>query len=143
MYHAIHPYIKLTYIQATPYPGGNYFSEIEEGEEGEGGGRKRLIQWNFLGSLIFLEKKVKNIHLYQLHKVNKMIKKINGLKYDFRFRDFLGELEYWGLSALHLEPCCAYTMQRASWLLPIADHGVDQEDEVQFNPELRRHRKNL
>ena len=72
-----------------------------------------------------------------------MIKEINGLKYDFRFRDFLGELEYWGLSALHLEPCCAYTMQRASWLLPIADHGVDQEDEVQFNPEQRRHRKNL
>ena len=26
-------------------------------------------------------------------------------------RDFLGELEYWGLSALHLEPCCAYTLQ--------------------------------
>ncbi len=60
-----------------------------------------------------------------------MIKEINGSKHDFRFRDFLGELEYWGLSALHLEPCCAYTMQRASWLLPIADHGVDQEDEVE------------
>ena len=41
-------------------------------------------------------------------------------------RDFLGELQYWGLSALHLEPCCAYTLQRASWLLPIVDHGVDQ-----------------
>ena len=26
-------------------------------------------------------------------------------------RDFLGELDYWGLSALHLEPCCAYTLQ--------------------------------
>ena len=45
-------------------------------------------------------------------------------------RDFLGELEYWGLSALHLEPCCAYTLQRASWLLPIVDHGVDTEDDV-------------
>jgi len=45
-------------------------------------------------------------------------------------RDFLGELDYWGLSALHLEPCCAYTLQRASWLLPIVDHGVDQEEEV-------------
>jgi len=44
-------------------------------------------------------------------------------------RDFLGELEYWGLSALHLEPCCAYTLQRASWLLPIVDHGLDQLDE--------------
>jgi len=43
-------------------------------------------------------------------------------------RDFLGELEYWGLSALHLEPCCAYTLQRASWLLPIVDHGVDQDE---------------
>jgi hypothetical protein len=31
---------------------------------------------------------------------------------DISFRDFLGELEYWGLSALHLEPCCAYTLQR-------------------------------
>ena len=54
------------------------------------------------------------------------------LKLKKHFRDFLGELEYWGLSALHLEPCCAYTLQRASWLLPIADHGVDQEDEVGF-----------
>jgi len=45
-------------------------------------------------------------------------------------RDFLGELEYWGLSALHLEPCCAYTLQRASWLLPIVDHGVDNEDQI-------------
>jgi len=44
-------------------------------------------------------------------------------------RDFLGELQYWGLSALHLEPCCAYTLQRASWLLPIVDHGIDMEDE--------------
>ena len=41
-----------------------------------------------------------------------------------------GELEYWGLSALHLEPCCAYTLQRASWLLPIVNHGIDTEDEV-------------
>ena len=52
------------------------------------------------------------------------------------FRDFIiyflleGELEYWGLSALHLEPCCAYTLQRASWLLPIVNHGIDTEDEV-------------
>ena len=31
------------------------------------------------------------------------------------------------------EPCCAYTLQRASWLLPIVDHGVDtEEDEDQF-----------
>ena len=28
------------------------------------------------------------------------------------------------------EPCCAYTLQRASWLLPIVDHGIDMEDEV-------------
>jgi hypothetical protein len=28
------------------------------------------------------------------------------------------------------EPCCAYTLQRASWLLPIVDHGVENEDEV-------------
>ena len=130
-------------ISKQPLIPGEIISLKLRKEKKERGGRKRLIQWNFLGSLIFLEKKVKNIHLYQLHKVNKMIKENNGLKYDFRFRDFLGELEYWGLSALHLEPCCAYTMQRASWLLPIADHGVDQEDEVQFNPELRRHRKNL
>jgi len=45
-------------------------------------------------------------------------------------RDFLGELEYWGLSALHLESCCAYTLQRSSWLLPIVNHGVDMDDEV-------------
>jgi len=45
-------------------------------------------------------------------------------------RDFLGELEFWGLSALHLEPCCAYTLQRASWLLPIVNHGIDGEDEI-------------
>ena len=45
-------------------------------------------------------------------------------------RDFLGELQYWGLSALHLEPCCAYTLQRASWLLPIVDKGKDEEEEV-------------
>merc|ERR1719189_3149524 len=44
-------------------------------------------------------------------------------------RAFLGELEYSGLSALHLEPCCAYTLQRASWLLPITDHNLDQLDE--------------
>ena len=64
-------------------------------------------------------------------------------------RDFIGELDYWGLSALHLgiktrnknniiyfekhsEPCCAYTLQRASWLLPIVDHGLDQEDLVSW-----------
>ena len=66
-------------------------------------------------------------------------------------RDFLGELEYWGLSALHIglvsllvqklcwqksccpiyetflaEPCCAYTMQRAAWLLPVDD----QDDQI-------------
>ena len=28
------------------------------------------------------------------------------------------------------EPCCAYTLQRASWLLPITDHNLDQLDEV-------------
>ena len=27
------------------------------------------------------------------------------------------------------EPCCAYTLQRASWLLPIVDHGVDNDEE--------------
>ena len=26
-------------------------------------------------------------------------------------KDFVGELQYWGLSALYLEPCCAYTLQ--------------------------------
>ena len=45
-------------------------------------------------------------------------------------KDFVGELEYWGLSALYLEPCCAYTLQRASWLLPVVDHGVDKDDQV-------------
>jgi len=45
-------------------------------------------------------------------------------------RDFLGELEYWGLSPLYLEPCCAYTLQRASWLLPLVDQGADNEDEI-------------
>ena len=45
-------------------------------------------------------------------------------------KDFVGELQYWGLSALYLEPCCAYTLQRASWLLPVADHGVDKDDQV-------------
>ena len=45
-------------------------------------------------------------------------------------KDFVGELEYWGLSALYLEPCCAYTLQRASWLLPVVDHGVDKDDHV-------------
>jgi len=45
-------------------------------------------------------------------------------------RDFLGELEYWGLSPLYLEPCCAYTLQRASWLLPLVDQGADHEDEI-------------
>ena len=29
-----------------------------------------------------------------------------------------------------VEPCCAYTLQRSSWLLPIVDHGVDQDDDV-------------
>ena len=27
------------------------------------------------------------------------------------------------------EPCCAYTLQRASWLLPIVDHGIDGDEE--------------
>ena len=45
-------------------------------------------------------------------------------------KDFVGELEYWGLSALYLEPCCAYTLQRASWLLPVVDHGVDKDEQV-------------
>ena len=62
-------------------------------------------------------------------------------------RDFIGELDYWGLSALHLgiktrnknniiyfekhsEPCCAYTLQRASWLLPIVESTNDEEEEV-------------
>ena len=60
-------------------------------------------------------------------------------------RDFLGELEYWGLSALHLggfakylsfcqdlifsEPCCAYTLQRATWELPSEDKS-DLETQV-------------
>ena len=30
------------------------------------------------------------------------------------------------------EPCCAYTLQRASWLLPITDHNLDQLDEVRY-----------
>jgi len=45
-------------------------------------------------------------------------------------RDYLGELEYWGLSSLHLEPCCAYTLQRSSWLLPIMEHENDQENQI-------------
>ena len=48
-------------------------------------------------------------------------------------KDFVGELEYWGLSALYLEPCCAYTLQRASWLLPVVDHGVDHDDQVRVS----------
>ena len=45
-------------------------------------------------------------------------------------KDFVGELEYWGLSALYLEPCCAYTLQRASWLLPVADHELAKDNQV-------------
>lgn len=48
-------------------------------------------------------------------------------------KDFVGELEYWGLSALYLEPCCAYTLQRASWLLPVVDHGVDNDEQVSLS----------
>ena len=43
---------------------------------------------------------------------------------------------------LFSEPCCAYTLQRASWLLPIVDHGVDLEDEVNSgNNQYPIHRK--
>ena len=28
------------------------------------------------------------------------------------------------------EPCCAYTLQRASWLLPLGDQGLDNDEEV-------------
>ena len=45
-------------------------------------------------------------------------------------KDFVGELEYWGLSSLYLEPCCAYTLQRASWLLPVVDHGTSKDQNV-------------
>ena len=45
-------------------------------------------------------------------------------------KDFVGELEYWGLSALYLEPCCAYTLQRASWLLPVTDHELSKDNQV-------------
>ena len=31
-----------------------------------------------------------------------------------------------------VEPCCAYTLQRASWLLPITDHNLDELDEVRI-----------
>ena len=31
---------------------------------------------------------------------------------------------------LLLEPCCAYTLQRASWLLPIVDSGKDEERDI-------------
>ena len=30
------------------------------------------------------------------------------------------------------EPCCAYTLQRASWLLPIVDSANDDEEEVDY-----------
>ena len=33
-------------------------------------------------------------------------------------QDFCEELEYWGLTDLHLEPCCQHTYYRARWLLP-------------------------
>ena len=49
---------------------------------------------------------------------------------DPRVQDFVGELEYWGLSALYLEPCCAYTLQRASWLLPVADHEMNKDNQA-------------
>ena len=48
-------------------------------------------------------------------------------------KDFVGELEYWGLSSLYLEPCCAYTLQRASWLLPVVDHGTSKDQNVKFD----------
>ena len=47
-------------------------------------------------------------------------------------KDFVGELEYWGLSSLYLEPCCAYTLQRASWLLPVVEHGNSKDENVNF-----------
>ena len=31
---------------------------------------------------------------------------------------------------LDSEPCCAYTLQRASWLLPIVESSNDEEEEV-------------
>ena len=49
---------------------------------------------------------------------------------DPRVQDFVGELEYWGLSALYLEPCCAYTLQRASWPLPVADHEMNKDNQA-------------
>ena len=33
-------------------------------------------------------------------------------------QDYCEELEYWGLTDLHLEPCCQHNYYRARWLLP-------------------------
>ncbi len=35
-------------------------------------------------------------------------------------QDFCEELEYWGLSDLHLEPCCQHTFYRAKWYVSIS-----------------------
>ena len=41
-------------------------------------------------------------------------------------QDFCEELEYWGLTDLHLEPCCQHTYYRARWLLP--SYGIQVSD---------------
>ncbi|XP_023324508.1 uncharacterized protein LOC111698406 [Eurytemora carolleeae] len=44
-------------------------------------------------------------------------------------QDFCEELEYWGLTDLHLEPCCQHTYYRARWLLPQTGLPGDDQDE--------------
>ena len=60
-------------------------------------------------------------------------------------QDFCEELEYWGLTDLHLEPCCQHTYYRARWLLPRA--GPLEEAEEDFGTGLfapsQRHLWNL
>jgi len=45
-------------------------------------------------------------------------------------QDFCEELEYWGLTDLHLEPCCQHTYYRARWLLP--QHGGPEDADEDF-----------